>query len=250
MLLYLFHCPKYTQSVVCIQSLSTSFLRGASPEFESETTVLHDGMKTQLVLDKKTSLHSSWEHPFRKKYSAPTPHIITVLRGREYYRNRKSTWWQPGTGHSTWWHERKYLVLERSQAQLCSALGLVPGGQTHSHFTELTYHTKHHHHLAGLHFTPDLPFLSSQSMLHSLTRSISTILHYSSDELQQHEVTSIEVLVSANSEMPGTMATSEDTQDTVKGSEDTQFSMVKPEDTRTEEKRGREEEGTSNCIRL
>ena len=87
-------------------------------------------------------------------------------------------------------------------------------------------------------------------MLHSLTPSISTILHYSSDELQQHEVTSIEVLVSANSEMPGTMATSEDTQDTVNGSEDTQFSMVKPEDTRTEEKRGREEEGTSNCIRL
>ena len=27
MLIYLFHCPKYTQSVVCIRSLSTSFLR-------------------------------------------------------------------------------------------------------------------------------------------------------------------------------------------------------------------------------
>ena len=64
-------------------------------------------------------------------------------------------------------------------------------------------------------------------MLHSLTPSISTILHYSPDELQQHEVTSIEVLVSANSEMPGTMATSEDTQDAFKGSEDTQ---VEPED--------------------
>ena len=31
---------------------------------------------------------------------------------------------------------------ERSQAQLCSALGLEPCGQT-QHFTELTYHTKH-----------------------------------------------------------------------------------------------------------
>ena len=41
--------------------------------------------------------------------------------------------------------------------------------------------------------------------------------------------------------MPGTMATSEDTQDAVKGSEDTQFSMVEPEDNtdRGEEKKGK-----------
>ena len=63
-----------------------------------------------------------------------------------------------GMREETWsWREEPSTTLQ------CSWFG---ARRTDSHFTELTNHTKYlHHYPAGLHSTPDLPFLSLNASL-------------------------------------------------------------------------------------
>ena len=165
----------------------------------------------------------------------------------------KSTWeaqtltwyWNPSDG------TRGKLVPERRRApakhNFAVCLCWLPGSQTQSNFTELTFHTK----------PSSSPSCRTTPLtIPSLTHSVLSLLelfknlhhgpHHSSVE-PQREVTSIKVLASALSRYQDTMATSEDTRDTIEGSEDTQFIMVEPEDKLDG---GEEMRRTRSCVRL